>query len=249
MSSTSLNFGDLIDEAVENSGLDPAALTHRHLTSISRSLELLFIDLEIDGANAEFRQETRTYTVASGVGGVVLDTDVIDVTSASLLFSPDGSNLKPYPLGRSTREDFMNLSFPTDQGTPSIYWLTKSIRTTGNTEQLPTGVTIPTASVDSPVLVLWPQNGLTGTVQVSVSVLRQHSLPTTFGEKLDTRRNWMPTLAAGLAARIAGKYNPADWERLNGIYLDMKMRRTGDEDHHPVVIGYRAHGFGRGRRH
>jgi hypothetical protein len=249
MSSTSLNFGDLIDEAVEQSGLDPAALTHRHLTSIARSLELLFIDLETDGANAEFRQETRTYTVTSGNGGVVLDADVIDVSQASILFAPDGVLPKPYPLGRSTRNDFMNLSFPTDKGAPSIFWLTKSIRTTGNTEQLPSGVAIPPASSDTPVLVLWPQNGLSGTVQVEASVVRQHSMPTGFGDKLDTRRNWMPTLVAGLASFIAGKYNPADWERLNGIYMDKKMRRLGDEDYHPVVIGYRAFGFGRGRRH
>ena len=250
MSSFDLNVGELIDEAVENAGLDPAALTHRHLNSINRSLQLLFIDLETDGANAEYRQETRTWTIASSAGGVVLDSDVIDVSQAALYYSSDGSSpAKPVPLGRSTRDDFLNLSFPTDLGAPSIFFLTKSIRTSGNTEALPTGITIPTANVDTPVLVLWPQNGLSGTVQLKATVLRQHVMPTTFGEELDTRRNWLPTIAAGLAARIAGKYNPADYDRLDGIYRDMKMRRLGDEDRHPVVVAYRAHGWGRGRRH
>lgn len=244
MSSVDLNFGEILDEAVERAGLDSAALTHRHLNSINRSLQLLFIDLEIDGANAEYRLETRTWTVAASAGGVVLDADVLDVTSAALII--DG---KPVPLGRSTREDFLTLSFPTSLGNPSIYWLTKSIRTTGNTEALPTGVTIPTANVDTPVMVLWPQNGLAGTTYVSATVLRQHTMPTTFGEELDTRRSMLPTIVAGLAAAIAGKYNPEMAGQLEGKYQDMKMRRLGDEDHHPVIIAYRGHGWSRGRRH
>lgn len=244
MSNFDFTFGEILDECVERSGLDPAALTHRHLNSITRSLQLLFIDLEIDGANAEYRLETRTWTLPADAGGVVLDSDIIDVTQASIIIDS-----KPVPLGRSTREDFLNLSFPTQSGNPSIYWLTKSIRTTGNTEALPTGVTIPTANVDTPVLVLWPQNGLSGTTYVRATVIRQHTMPTTFGEELDTRRSMLPTICAGLAAAIAGKYNPADFERLDGIYRDMKQRRLGDEDHHPVIIAYRGHGWGRGRRH
>lgn len=244
MSSVDLNFGEIIDECCERAGFDAAALTHRHLNSITRSLQLLFIDLEIDGPNAEYRLETRTWSLAANAGGVVLDADVLDVTQASIII--DG---KPVPLGRTTREDFLNLSFPTQSGNPSIYWLTKSIRTTGNTEALPTGVTIPPASVDTPVLVIWPQNGLTNVTSISATVLRQHAMPSSFGDELDTRRSMLPTICAGLAAAIAGKYNPADWERLNGIYVDMKQRRLGDEDHHPVVIAYRGHGWGRGRRH
>jgi hypothetical protein len=252
MSTVDFNFGDLIDEAVENAGLDPAAITHRHLISINRSLQLLFIDLEADGPTVEYRLETRVWTVGNLVGGVVLDPDVIDVTMASILFSPDGTTPKPYPLGRTTREDYMNLSFPslsTQLSVPSVYWLTKSIRTTGNTEQLPIGVTIPPAATGSPVLVIWPQNGLTGTVQVTATVLRQHTMPVAFGDALDTRRSMLPTICAGLSARIANKYNPAEWERLNGIYEAMKQRRVADEDHHPVIVAWRGPGWSRGRRH
>jgi hypothetical protein len=238
------SFGDLIDEACENAGVDPAALTHRHLNSITRSLQLLHIELENDAANAEFRTETRTWDLDADAGGVVLDADVIDVLDAVII-----QDDKPYPLGRSTRQDFLQLSFPDTTSIPQVYWLTKSIRTTGNTEQLPEGITIPPASVDTPVLVLWPQNGIDDTVQLRANIYRQHAMPTDFGDSLDTRRAWLPTLCAGLAAKLALKWNPEAHDKLDGIYKNLVFGRSAEEDRHPVTIGFRGFGWGRGRRH
>ena len=246
MSSVSnFDVGDLVDEATEQAGLDPAALTHRHLRSITRSLQLLFIDLETDGANAEYRMETKSYTLATSVGGIVLDSDTIDVTQAVITI--DG---KPTPLGRSTREDFLSLSFPTATGIPAIFFLMKSNPSAD--AALPTGVTAPPATVNTPILCLWPiapSGALGSTVSIDVTRIRQHTMPSTFGEDIDTRRNWLPTLCAGLAARIANKYNPGEWERLNMIFEQMKQNRVADEDHHPVRVAYRGFGFGRARRH
>jgi hypothetical protein len=242
---TNFDLGDLIDESCEQSGLDPAALTHRHLRSITRSLQLLFIDLETDGANAEYRMETQVYTLGTSKGGIVLDSDTIDVTQAALVI--DG---KPTPLGRSTREDFHLLSFPTNTGSPQIFYLSKS--DPAGDDVLPTGVTAPPATNETPILRLWPitpTSALGSTVQISVTRIRQHAMPTAFGDTLDTRRNWLPTLCAGLAAAIANKYNPAEWERLNMVYTAMKMRRVADEDHGPVRVGWRGPGWGRSRRH
>lgn len=240
MSSTTFAFGDLIDEAVENAGLDPAALTHRHLQSINRSLELLFIDLENNGSNAEFRMETKSYDIDVGDGGVVLEADTIDVTQASVVQAG-----KPYPLGRSSREDFLNLSFPTAQGAPSIYYLSKADPLTDTLPDSVSGNPLKT----TPILQVWPINGLTGDVTINVTRMRQHAMPGNFGATLDTRRAWLPTLCLGLAARIAGKYNPEDEPRLDGKYRAALLGREADEDHQPVIIGYRGHGWGRGRRH
>ena len=245
MSNVDWNFGDLIDESVERSGLDSAALTHRHLASINRSLQLLLIDLENRGANAEFRMETKSYLLASTYGGVVLESDTIDVTQASILYNPGGGQ-KPYPLGRTTREDYQNLAFPTANGTPSVYWLSKS---NPSGDVLPIGVTAPPATTDTPVLFVWPQNGLPGTVYVQVTRMRQHAMPSNFGAALDTRRAWLPTICAGLAARIAEKYNPEIEPQLTQKYERALLQRDAEEDHHPVVVAFRGHGYGRGRRH
>jgi hypothetical protein len=253
MSSTTFKFGEVIDEAVERAGLDPAALTYRHLTSINRSLELLFIDLENNGAQAEYRLETKTYSINFGDGGVTLASDTLDVTQAVLITNLDGQNPRPYPLGRTTREDYQTLSFPTQQGLPSVYWLTKSAagyKGAVGDDVLPANVSAP-ADGGTPVLVLWPQNALTtvGTVQVQVTRMRQHALPSGFSDALDTRRSWLPTLVSGLAAAIAEKYNPEMYDALFARYQMRLQTREGDEDHSPVTIGYRGPGFGRARRH
>jgi hypothetical protein len=239
------NFGDLVDEACEQAGVDPSALTHRHLNSITRSLQLLHIEMENDGAVAEFRTETRSWELDADAGGVVLDADVIDVLDAVIV--QDG---KPYPLGRTTRQDFLSLSFPDATSFPNVYWLTKSIRTSGNTEQLPEGVTIPPAAVDTPVLVLWPQNGLEGDdIELRCNIYRQHAMPSALASELDTKRPWLPTLCAGLAAKLALKWNPANHEKLELIYQRLLRTSSAEEDRHPVVIAFRGFGFGRGRRH
>lgn len=237
MSSTTWVAGDLIDESVEVAGLDPGALTHRHLNSITRSLELVFIDLETDGPVAEFRMETRNYLMETGDGSIVLESDVIDVTQASILYSADGiATAKPYPLGRTTREDYQNLAYPTTLGTPSVFWISKA-----DSDLI--------APASTPVLTLWPQNGLSGIAYVQITCIRQHSMPANFGAALDIRRNWLPTLSAGLAARLALKWNPAEYDRLNSIYQGYLIKRSAEESREPVRIGYRGFGFGRGRRH
>ncbi len=240
MSSTTFSLGDLVDEAVENAGLDPAALTHRHLVSITRSLELLFIELETSGANAEYRMETKEYDIDVGDGGVVLEADTLDVTQVTITIQG-----KPYPLGRSTREDFLTLSFPAATGAPSIFYLSKS---NPADDILPDSVSGNPGNT-TPILQLWPLNGLTGDATVRLVRMRQHAMPSNFGSTLDTRRSWMPTLCLGLAAKIASKYNPADEPRLDSKYRAALLGREADEDHQPVIIGYRGFGWGRSRRH
>lgn len=249
MSSTTLLFGDVIDEACTDAGLDHRALTHEHLTIIQRQLELCFIELENDGVLEELRLETRSYALSLNVGGVVLDPDVIDVTTANVLMNLDGNGAKPYPLARTIREDYMSLSFPTQAGAPALYWISKSIRTTGNTEALPVGITIPPANSNTPVLVLWPQSNLPGVTSVSCSVIRQHTNPIGLGGQLDVKRSMIPTLIACLAVRLARKWNPEALPELKELKQELMLSRSADEDHHPVTVAYRGFGWGRGRRH
>jgi hypothetical protein len=242
MSSTTLDFGDVVSEAVERAGLDPRALTHSHMESINRSMQLLFIELEQDGAVGEYRMEYKTYPLANGAGGIILDADTIDVTKASLLIQG-----KPVPLGRSTREDFLNLSFPTNLGQPSIFFLMKS--DPDAEDSLPEGVLTPPATANTPILVVWPQNGILQNLSIRVTRLRQHRMPSNLGEGLDTRRSWLPTIVAGLACHVARKWNPDLRQQLDLDYQAAMQGRQADEDHHPVTIGYRAYGYGRSRRH
>jgi hypothetical protein len=242
MSSTTLDFGDVVSEAVERAGLDPRALTHSHMESINRSLQLLWIELEQDGAVGEYRIEYKTYALAAGDGGVILDSDTIDVTKATLIIQG-----KPVPLGRSTREDFLNLSFPTNLGQPSIFFLMKS--DPDGEDSLPEGVSTPTATANTPILVVWPQNGILQDLSIRVTRLRQHRMPSNLGASLDTRRSWLPTIVAGLSMHVARKWNPDLRPQMEQDYQAALRGNQGDEDHHPVTIGFRAYGYGRSRRH
>lgn len=245
MSTHTLDFGDIVSEAAENAGLDPSALNHRHLASISRSFQLLMIELETEGATAEYRIETKSYAMNPNDGGIILDSDTIDVTQATLSI-----NNQPVPLGRTSREDFLNLSFPSQQGNPSIYFVMKSDLT--GDFALPANVLLPPATTGTPILVVWPQNGLSNTlgpIAINVVRFRQHRLPTGLGDTPDTRRNWLPTICMGLSAKIALKYNPQIEPNLTAKYDALLKGNAGDEDHHPVTIGYRGYGWGRHRRH
>ncbi len=269
MSTIDLSFGDLVDETCERAGLDPAALTHRHLGSITRSLQLLFSDVENKGAVPEVRTDTLTVALPASYGAVQLPADTVDVTQVAVMV--DGA---PYPLGRSHREDFQTLSFPTSAGNPAIYWLSKSQpdeamfltqamgadytpslnfsdpRNTQNFMMYPAwpvgGPSLVAGS--GPYLVLWPMNGL-GATSLTVTRVRQFRMPDGMGEQLDVGRSWAETIVRGLAAAIAEKYNPEIYPRLELKYREALLNRDADEDHHPISIGYRGHGWGRRRRH
>lgn len=269
MSTIDFSLGDLLDESAERAGLDPGALSHRHLNSITRSLQLLLTDVENRGATPEDRMQTVAVPLPQGYGAVQLPADTLDVTQASVFFQG-----KPYPLGRTSREDYQNLSFPTQLGNPSIFWLSKSQppesvfltnvvggtytpsldfsdgRNTQNIFMFPAwpGGGQATAAGTGPYLVLWPQNNL-GATQLTVTRLRQIGMPNAFGDQLDATRNWTETLCKGLAARIAEKYNPEAEPGLLQKYERALLERDAEQDHHPVIIAYRGHGWGRGRRH
>ena len=269
MSTIDFSLGDLIDEATERSGIDPAALTYRHLNSITRSLQLLFTDIENKGAQAEYRTETLTVPLPASYGAVQLPPETIDISQVAVLI-----NGAPYPLGRTKREDFQTISYPSAMGNPAVFWLSKSqppeslfltqalgatytpslaFSNPRNTQNLlmfpawPVGGP-PQVNGEGPFLVLWPMNGL-GATSMTITRVRQIKMPGGFGEQLDAARPWTETIVRGLAAAVAEKYNPEIYPRLEAKYLQALMDRDAEEDHHPVTIGYRGHGWSRARRH
>jgi hypothetical protein len=269
MSTIDFTFGEVIDESVERAGLDPSALTHVHLNSITRSLQLLFTEIEAKGASDEYRTDTIAVDLPQSWGAVQLPADTIDVSQVTLV--RDG---RPIPLGRTKREDFQTLSYPQAAGHPSIYWLSKSkppeslflTSTLGadyvpslnfsdprNTQNFflypawPVGGP-PMVNGEGPFMVVWPMNGL-GDVKMTVTRVRQRVMPVGFGEQVDAGRPWFETIIRGLAAAVAEKYNPDIWPRLYGRYKEALNERDAEEDHHPVKIGFRGFGFSRERRH
>lgn len=231
--------GELIEEAVERAGLDPSALNHRHITSIKRSLMLLFTELERE-LDAEYRMVETLIDLPLNAKAITLPSDTVDVTDI-MIVTGDGEEL---PCRRVSRQDYLNINrspnvgIPT--GTPTSWWISKSIP--GEIGRLPQSAT----PSDDILLVLWPAMGQVGG-QVRVSYIRQHVDPGFLGDAVDARRDYLEAMCRGLAAKVAEKYNKAAEKDLIAKYKDYLL--DINQDRHPVVVGFRAHGWSRGRRH
>lgn len=232
-----MEVGELIEEAVERAGIDPATLTHRHYNSIKRSIDLLFTVIEKAIPGAEYRQLETVIAVDEDAAAVEMPADMIDIVTVMIVRS-DGEEL---PVRRITREDYMNLNRRTTPGTPSGWWLSKSLP--GEVDRLPDDLDDPT---DNMLLVLWPAMGLSG-ASVRVSYIRQTTAPGALGGDIDARRENWEVVCAGLAARVAEKYNKAAEADLQQKFL--AHLSIENMDMHPVTIGFRGFGWSRGRRH
>lgn len=250
-------LGDLIDEAAELGGLDPSALTHRHLQSIKRSLAMLQIELETEGLRPEWRQETKVLQIAANMNYVLLPADTIDVLDVS--WRQDGQDR---PLARTTRQNYLAIANKSVMGQPQQFWVSKSLPTelmlgaepmTGWGEGLYGYGTFggeesdEQGNLDRKMLVLWPGTNIDG--YIVCNRLREHAAPGALGEAVDARRNWWPTLVYGLAAKIAEKYS--DDKRLQyllGQYRDKLDNRKQDENEGDVVVAVRGFGWARERR-
>jgi hypothetical protein len=232
-----METGELIEEAVERAGIDPASLTHRHLTSIKRSLSLLFTEIEKAIPGCEYRQVETTLAIDEDAGAIEMPADMIDVVDVMVIRS-DGSELD---TTRISRQDYLHYNRNQESGTPVAWWLSKSLP--GEVDRLPDDLDDPT---DNMILVLWPPNGLAG-ASLRISYVRQTTDPTTLGAAVDARREWLETLCRGLAAKVAEKFNPARERDLIAKY--MASLADQNTDMHPVVMGFRGFGWSRGRRH
>lgn len=228
--------GELIEEAAERAGLDPSTLGHRHITSIKRSLMLLFTEIEKEIPAAEYRLLETTLAVGTNQKGVELPADCVDVVDVMVIMD-DGSKL---PTRRISRQDYLNVNRGSGSGVPSSWWLSKSLP--GEVARLPSG----SPATDNMILVLWP-TAVASVASVLVSYIRETTAPGSLGTDVDARREWWDTISSGLAARIAEKYNPMREGDLQAKYMARLGRQNNDM--HPVVMSYRGFGFSRGRRH
>lgn len=232
-----MEAGELIEEAVERAGIDPASLTHRHYNSIQRSLTLLFTEIEKAIPGAEYRQTETTLAITLNAGALEMPADMIDITTVVVVQS-DGSEL---PVTRISREDYLNYTGAATPGTPIGWWLSKSLP--GEVDRLPEALDDPT---DNMLLVLYPAMGLSG-ASMKISYIRQSTSPTTLGADVDARRENLEVLCRGLAWKAAEKWNKPEEDKLFAKY--QQALATENMDMHPVVIGFRGHGWSRGRRH
>lgn len=256
-----MEFGELIDEAFEQAGLDPASITHRHIKSLTRSLDLLYTEIEDEGVEPEYRTETQVFPLAVGQGGIILPDDTIDLVNVSFRSSGAGIS-NDGPMTRMNRTDYMGYVQKNITTRPSHYWVSKSkeLEFVGGALKMAWGDSGPMVrhwngdvgsaadvTKDQRILILWPGNGLAGASAV-VTRIRWSKLVGGILEDIDGSRAWLDTICAGLAARTAEKWNKPEYDRLQAKFESKLARRVQNEDMAPLKISFRGPGLPRWRR-
>lgn len=219
-----LTVAEVFDESFERAGIAPESITHNHIISAKRSLNLLLIDLANVSPDAQYRVDRETTTISSGSSSLSLASGTIDVIDVVVQATGDTVEI---PVVRTNRDDYLRLPNKTQTATRPTQWY------------------ISHETLNAPAMVFWPVPD--NTVTVKYDRLRWAQDVTAMSETLDARRNWLPVIIAGLAFSLAEKHNlerapilgQRYMEALNKARLEMSGRGT------VIMVG---RGFGRSRR-
>jgi hypothetical protein len=214
----------IIEEAAERAGIDPATLTHRHLTSAKSSLNYVLLELQSEQPDIFWRVDRESTSLSAAASSLALASGTVEVNDVMILPAGETSYR---PLTRVNRQDFLMLATPTSTANaPSQYYVNHD-------------------TLNSPVMVFWPIP--TVAITVVYDRLRMAEDTLALSDSPDAHRLWWDALAYGLALRLAEKFKDDKVAYLNARF-DMAKRlakmsiKTGAE---VIVIG---RGFGRSRR-
>lgn len=194
-------LAELFDEVIETAGINPSVTGTTHIKSFCRSLRLMLnSEWSTLGIRNWMVAEEIAHTVAVGENFFLLAVGDIDIVEAVLRRPGAGLTANPTDteMYAITRNEYLTIANKNDQGRPDRYWVERLVR---------------------PKVHYW-QAGSNTTDQIVYNVFRQNqdvsgSLNDTLG---------IPTIAydaltAGMAARMALKWNPQKYQLLQSIYM------------------------------
>jgi hypothetical protein len=183
------NVEEVISEAFERCGIDPQTRTGHHAKSARRSLNLLFSEFANRGINY-WTITQNTLTLANGTANYTLPVGTIDILDA-VIREDDIDQI----VNRITIQEYNQIPNKTDTGKPSQYMLDRQY---------------------TPVIYFWnvPDKAYT----LNYWVMNQIEDITASNEDTDVPYRWTDTICAGLASKLAIKYQPEKFQLLNEMY-------------------------------
>ena len=183
------NVEEVISEAFERCGIDPQTRTGHHAKSARRSLNLLFSEFANRGINY-WTITQNTLTLANGTSNYTLPVGTIDILDA-VIREDDIDQI----VNRITIQEYNQIPNKTDTGKPSQYMLDRQY---------------------TPVIYFWnvPDKAYT----LNYWVMNQIEDITESNEDTDVPYRWTDTICAGLASKLAIKYQPEKFQLLNEMY-------------------------------
>ena len=230
----SMTGADMLDEAFERVGIDPASINARHINSALRSLHLLLVEVE-GRPGSKFLRDHVTLSIPEGASAVPLPAGTLEV----LKVVTKASGESDMPLTRISGDTWTQYPDKTTTGRPSVFWID---------HQSPVATDIHsslTSSDEPPVLVVWPVANTTYTATIWRSRLTQDS---TLSATVDLRRAYFEAIAAGLAARLAVKYAPQKLQALKTEFAEqLEIAQGADGQGGVFIIGNSYRGTRRRR--
>ena len=192
-------IAELFDEAFENAGVDPSVSGGAHIKSAQRSLRLLLNSEWSTIGIRNWMVAQETHTTAVGETSFVLPAGGMDIVEAVLRRpNPNTSTFSDVEMYAITRNEYYTLVTKQNQGRPDRYWV----------ERLG----------DTKVVHYW-QAGSNTTDQIVYSMFQQNQdVTSSMSNTLGLPTYAYAALAAGLAARLALKWNPQKYELLQAVY-------------------------------
>lgn len=176
------DLADIVDEAFERVGVDPAAVTARHIKSARRSMNLMLQHWATQGVHS-WAVEKTSVTTTPGMTMFLMPPEALDILTASL--SRDGVDVEMYPI---TRNEYQSIPDKSQTGRPDRYFVDRVVG--ANTVYIWTAV-----SNSTDVIEYW--------------YFRQLQDAGRATNTLDIPAYFYEAFCAGLAAKLAEKYSPA----------------------------------------
>jgi len=194
-----LDVSDYIEEAFERCGLE--VKTGYDLKTAKRSLNLMLVEWANRGLNQwTIVQRTQSLTVSDGEYS--LNTDIIDILSASV--TRDGTS---FPLERISRDTYLNIPNKATTGRPTQFFLDRQI---------------------TPNLKIWPAPE-NSTDVIHYDALTRIQDADTQVNTMEVPFRFYPCLTAGLAYYIAMKKAPDRIQLLKTVYEEEFERAMGED--------------------
>lgn len=173
-------IGEVCDEAFERCGIDPAALTARHMKSARLSMNYLFASWATRGVHL-WAVERQKIDCIAGTATYNLPAGTLAILDATLL--RDGIET---PLAPIARDEYVNLPDKTQRGLPSSFYLDRQ---------------------RSATVTLWPtpENATDDFIYYRMRQLQDVGAAS---NNPDVPYFWQEALVSGLAAKLAEKYAP-----------------------------------------
>jgi hypothetical protein len=216
-------IAEILDEAFERAKFDLAAVGHTHIRSALRSLKFMLNSEWATLGIRQFMVQQLTQATTVGMQSFTLPTGCIDLLGAVL--RRNGNDTEMY---RIARDEYLTIVDKDSSGRPDRFFVDRQPGLTAKT------------------VYIW-QAGSNTTDTIIFNVFRQLQDPGNMQNTLQLPAHALEAMVAGLASKLAMKYDKANAQALHVYYRGPDPNRIGgvldlmrqeDRDRGDISLGY-----------